>query len=83
MADPVLVSDRTPWGVRLTLNRPDKLNALSGELVEALSRALDAAGTDANVRVIAQITGNVQHRHREQRNKHRKPAHKPFDNRPR
>ena len=53
MADPVLVTDRTPWGVRLTLNRPDKLNALSGELVEALSRAIDAAATDANVRVIA------------------------------
>jgi enoyl-CoA hydratase len=53
MADPVLVTDRTPWGVRLTLNRPDKLNALSGALVEALSGALDAAATDANVRVIA------------------------------
>jgi len=53
MADPVLVTDRTPWGVRLTLNRPDKLNALSGALVEALSRAIDAAATDANVRVIA------------------------------
>ena len=53
MADPILVTDRTPWGVRLTLNRPDKLNALSGDLVEALSRAIDAATTDADVRVIA------------------------------
>ncbi len=34
---------RTSWGVRLTLNRPDKLNALSGELVTALDAAVDAA----------------------------------------
>ena len=53
MADPVLLTERTPWGVRLSLNRPDKLNALSGELVEALSRAIDEAAADAEVRVIA------------------------------
>jgi enoyl-CoA hydratase len=52
MAEPVLLTERTPWGVRLTLNRPDKLNALSGELVDALSRAIDAAAEDASVRVI-------------------------------
>ena len=42
-----------PWGVRLTLNRPAKLNALSGPLVVALVDALDAATRDPRVRVIA------------------------------
>ena len=53
MADPVLLTDRTPWGVRLTLHRPDKLNALSSALVTALSDAIDAAAADPDVRVIA------------------------------
>ena len=53
MAEPLLLTDRTGWGVRLTLNRPDKLNALSGELVEALSNAIDEAAADPDVRVIA------------------------------
>ncbi|MDP9482597.1 MAG: enoyl-CoA hydratase/isomerase family protein [Chloroflexota bacterium] len=47
----ILVTD-TPWGVRLTLNRPAKLNALSGPLVESLVGALDAAIADTRVRVI-------------------------------
>ncbi len=50
--EPVLLSRSTPWGVRLTLNRPAKLNALSGELVEALDEAIVAAGADPAVRVI-------------------------------
>lgn len=40
----------------LTLNRPDKLNALTYELVEALHDALDAAGNDNTVRVVV-LTG--------------------------
>ena len=44
---PVLLRRATPWGVRLTLNRPAKLNALSGELVGALVAAIDAAAADA------------------------------------
>ncbi|MFB1295306.1 enoyl-CoA hydratase/isomerase family protein [Mycobacterium sp. pW049] len=40
----------------LTLNRPDKLNALSYELVEELHDALDAAGNDNTVRVVV-LTG--------------------------
>src|SRR6266508_2038957 len=37
---------------RLTLNRPDKLNALNGELVEALSRALAEVENDDGVSVL-------------------------------
>jgi enoyl-CoA hydratase len=50
--EPVLLSTPTPWGVRLTLNRPAKLNALDGALVRALVVALDAAEADPEVRVI-------------------------------
>src|SRR5688572_3332190 len=50
--EPVLLTVRTPWGVRLTLNRPAKLNALNGELVNALVAALDEAEADDGVRVI-------------------------------
>ena len=51
-AEPVLLVRATPWGTRLTLNRPDKLNALSGELVAALDAAIVEASMDADVRVI-------------------------------
>lgn len=51
-AEPVLRTTATPWGVRLTLNRPAKLNALNGPLVAALLAALDAAEADERVRVI-------------------------------
>ena len=50
--EPVLLTARTPWGVRLRLNRPGKLNALNGELVSALVAALDEAEADDGVRVI-------------------------------
>jgi methylglutaconyl-CoA hydratase len=40
----------------LTLNRPDKRNALSSALIEALHQALDAADLDADVRVVV-LTG--------------------------
>ncbi len=53
MTEPVLLVERTGWGVRLTLNRPDKLNALSSELVSALGEAVDQASADPDVRVIA------------------------------
>src|SRR5690606_27940717 len=37
----------------LTLNRPDKRNALNGELVEALKEALARSEADPEVRVVA------------------------------
>lgn len=41
---------------RITLNRPDKRNALSGNVVDALQAAFDAVGSDPQVRVII-LTG--------------------------
>jgi enoyl-CoA hydratase len=51
--DPVLLRDETSWGVRLTLNRPSKLNAISSKLREALADAIADAVEDDRVRVIA------------------------------
>ena len=51
-AEPALLTTPTSWGVRLTLNRPAKLNALSGELVTALDAAIAGASADPEVRVI-------------------------------
>jgi enoyl-CoA hydratase/carnithine racemase len=48
---PVLRSDDGPVRV-LTLHRPERMNALSVELVEALESALEAAEADAAVRVL-------------------------------
>lgn len=51
MDDLVLRSD--DMGVRtLTMNRPEKLNALSSGLVDALSSAMQTAATDPEVRVV-------------------------------
>jgi enoyl-CoA hydratase len=53
MADePVLRTTPMPWGVRLTLDRPAKLNAINHELREALVAAIAAATEDDGVRVI-------------------------------
>jgi enoyl-CoA hydratase len=51
-APPLVRTDPTPWGVRLTLERPAKLNALSASLIGELTAALDAAILDERVRVI-------------------------------
>jgi enoyl-CoA hydratase len=53
MSDGLVISQPTAWGVRLVLNRPDKLNAISSELRTALVAAVDAAMNDDRVRVIA------------------------------
>ncbi len=52
MAEDVLLIDAVGPIRRLTLNRPEKLNALSSELVERLSSALADAGADDDVRVV-------------------------------
>jgi enoyl-CoA hydratase len=48
----LVLRERTSWGVRLTLNRPDKLNALSAGLRDALSEAVAEAADDDAIRVI-------------------------------
>jgi enoyl-CoA hydratase len=49
----LVIREPTSWGVRLTLNRPAKLNAISRELREALTEAIEEATNDDRVRVIA------------------------------
>jgi hypothetical protein len=54
---PVLLVERPEEGiVTLTLNRPEKLNAFSAELIELLLAALDEIRFDPTVRVVI-ITG--------------------------
>src|SRR3954447_4344044 len=54
---PVLLADRPAEGLtRLTLNRPEKRNALSIELRVALADALDAAAAGDDVRCLV-LTG--------------------------
>ena len=58
MSDLVLV-DRGPVAV-LTLNRPDRRNALSAEMLQAIFDALDALAADENARCIL-IRGEGKH----------------------
>jgi len=51
-SEPILRAEPTEWGVRLVLNRPAKLNAISAELRDALVDAVAAATADDRVRVI-------------------------------
>ncbi len=51
-AGPVLLTEDLGPVRRLTMNRPDVLNALNGALVEALSGALSEAARDEGVRVL-------------------------------
>jgi enoyl-CoA hydratase len=48
----VLLRESLAWGIRLTLNRPAKLNAISTELRDALTDAIADATLDDRVRVI-------------------------------
>lgn len=47
-----LLAQASAGVLRLTLNRPAQFNALSDELMAALSAALDAAAADASVRAV-------------------------------
>jgi enoyl-CoA hydratase/carnithine racemase len=52
----VLRSNPEPSITVLTLNRPDRLNALTDELIDALYAALDAADADSDCQVVV-LTG--------------------------
>jgi enoyl-CoA hydratase len=52
----VKVDEPTPGVVLLTLNRPERLNAMSHELVADLHLVLEAVGTDRSCRVVV-LTG--------------------------
>jgi enoyl-CoA hydratase len=54
-ASPVSVTDRGAVRV-ITVNRPDKLNALNAATLDALHQAFDAAADEATVRVVV-LTG--------------------------
>ena len=52
MGEPVLLVEDAGGIRRLTMNRPASLNALNGELIEAMSSALAEAAADDDVRVL-------------------------------
>jgi len=52
VAEPLVRSERRGAVALLTLNRPDKLNAINVAVIAALDAALDAAEADESVRVI-------------------------------
>jgi enoyl-CoA hydratase len=56
MTDDLVLRDRRDASLVLTLNRPDKLNALSTAMLEQLDAALDEGERDADVRVVV-VTG--------------------------
>jgi 2-(1,2-epoxy-1,2-dihydrophenyl)acetyl-CoA isomerase len=57
--DGLLVTRDGP-ALRLTLDRPDRRNAVTDEMVLALIEAVEAAGSDESVRVIV-LTGTGEH----------------------
>src|SRR5438046_9932245 len=56
MAEPLLIEGPTEGCALLTLNRPDKKNALSIALRDAMSDALDRLAGDETVKVVV-VTG--------------------------
>lgn len=52
MTDPLLLRELDRGVLTLTLNRPDKRNALSGALIDALATGIADAELDSNVRVV-------------------------------
>ncbi|MCY3880945.1 MAG: enoyl-CoA hydratase-related protein, partial [Chloroflexi bacterium] len=56
MSTDELIVDRCDGVLTLTLNRPERLNAISGPMLAALSAELDRANVDPEVRVVV-LTG--------------------------
>jgi enoyl-CoA hydratase len=56
MAEPRIVAERDGTILTLTLNRPDKLNAIDGAMLDALDEALGAIERDREVRAVI-LTG--------------------------
>jgi len=56
MSDTVLLSRPEPGVALITLNRPERLNAMTAELVGALHARLDQVADDPTVRVVV-LTG--------------------------
>jgi enoyl-CoA hydratase len=56
VTDDLVLRERRDATLVLTLNRPDKLNALSTAMLEELDAAFDAAAADRDVRVVV-VTG--------------------------
>jgi len=54
--DSELIVDECDGVLTLTLNRPERLNAISGPMLAALSAELDRANTDPQIRVVV-LTG--------------------------
>src|SRR6516165_10522034 len=57
MSDPVVLYDSRPPAVVITLNRPDRRNALSRGLIADLTASFERAQTDAAVRCVV-LTGS-------------------------
>ena len=55
MSDDLVLSEHRDGLAVLTLNRPDKLNAINGAMIAALDRALDAAESNDSVRAIVVV----------------------------
>jgi enoyl-CoA hydratase/carnithine racemase len=51
-APPFVLSERDGGVVRLTLNRPERFNAMSTEMIAALQAEVDAIGSDESARVV-------------------------------
>lgn len=60
MANDIILISKSQGIATLTLNRPDKRNAMNAELIRALSHALQDCADDKAVRVVM-ITGNGEH----------------------
>ena len=56
MSTDELIVDRCDGVLTLTLNRPERLNAISGPMLAALTAELDRANTDPEIRVVV-LTG--------------------------